>query len=108
MNSDRQNFYIARLLGDKDFIQKTKREGEGCFAFSWEVWVDEKGNEVADYSASLDACRQFELSIFGAELKRYRHALVDICQTPEDAITANAEQRCEAFLRVKGLWEEAK
>jgi len=75
----------------------------GAFYAYWQK-ENKVTEELPNYPVSLDACAEFEAELFGSELKQYIRWLVDIRQTPEDAITARPEQRCEAFLRVKGKW----
>lgn len=58
--------------------------------------------EIPNYPKSLDACAEFEGSNWQNH-KAYIRNLIDICQTPEDAITATARQRCLAYLKTKGL-----
>jgi len=56
-----------------------------------------------DYFGSLDAIHEAVQANWQHE-KAYIRQLIDICQTPEDAILATAEQRCEAFGKALNLW----
>ena len=56
---------------------------------------------LPNYPESLDACAGFEKTNWSNH-KAYLRNLIDICQTPEDAITANPLQRCLAYLKTKG------
>lgn len=57
---------------------------------------------LPNYPESLDACAEFEKTNW-AEHKAYLRNLIDLCQTPEDAITATPLQRCLAYLKTKGI-----
>ncbi len=59
-----------------------------------------------NYAESLDACAEFERTLTPRELAEYSYGLMDITRTTYEAITATAAQRCEAYLRMKGLWNE--
>ena len=61
---------------------------------------------VRCYAESLDACAGLEKTLELRELADYSYKLMDITNTTYEAITASASQRCEAYLRMKGLWNE--
>ena len=77
---------------------------------------DNKRLGVPDYYNDLNACAQFEATMTAAQRVEYGFELNNvICAhnaqpypTRFEYATAPAPQRCEAFLRVRGLWEEAK
>lgn len=82
-------------------------------------------HQLPNYPASLDACAEFEKTIQQAGLEdKYIYELLKVCFVQRGTITiedyengvgwdheewffATALQRCEAYLRVKGKWEEA-
>lgn len=66
-------------------------------------------NTIPDYLNDLNACAEFEKTLpddvrmsYGKQLQR-----VLLASAEENAwlISATARQRCEAFLRTKGLWD---
>jgi hypothetical protein len=70
---------------------------------------------IPDYVGDLNACAEFEATVqnivaYTAEL----HFVVTgysapyMCANPTKIVRATAPQRCEAFLRTLGLWEETK
>jgi hypothetical protein len=80
-----------------------------------------------DFPNDLDACAEMEKTLLNAERRVYiRHLneihplkpfkfidmelkdFVDVEMDIYMLVSATALQRCEAFLRVKGLWEEGK
>lgn len=68
---------------------------------------------VPEYTDDLNACREMESELQPGERSHYQHALDKVCATSKDPhcscwdfIHATAAQRCEAFLRVKGLWKD--
>lgn len=75
-----------------------------------EMWGDDSGRLIPtsmlpNYPFDLNACAEFETSMTPDEFNDYREILYEICGA-YSAIIATALQRCEAYLRVKGLWEE--
>lgn len=70
--------------------------------------------ETPNYAGSLDACQEFEIplqSLPGSEGFEYVEILARV--TGGDVgggiftVTAIARKRCEAFLRLKGQWDES-
>ena len=69
---------------------------------------------LPNYHSSLDACAEFEATLTTPFDKNCYAALVfdqlsEVDQTGEldfCMITATAPQRCEAYLKLKGLWKE--
>jgi len=77
-----------------------------------EMWGDDSGRLIPtsmlpNYPFDLNACAEFEAELFKCEIlwKKYRD-LIYAFETHNDTAFATALQRCEAYLRVKGLWEE--
>lgn len=63
-------------------------------------------DEPPCYNRSTAACLDFESALNPADSRRYWYTLVAICKPTNEFWNATARQRCEAFLRVKGLWRE--
>lgn len=70
-----------------------------------------------NYSESLDACREFESKLTGDDRSMYMDFIyLHIVRTNNEAVmgfenqwamfNAPPLQRCEAFLRMKGQWDE--
>ena len=72
--------------------------------------------QVPNYPADLNACAEIVAALDPSEKFRMTCEMLDILgirddQTPEpsevfDLMNATALQRCEAFLKTKGLWRE--
>lgn len=67
--------------------------------------------DMLDYHSSLDACAEFEATMDKQEQSDYICALGGLCQEPDlddwaGVCFATAPQRCEAYLKLKGLWKE--
>lgn len=63
--------------------------------------------QLPNFHASLDACAIFENSVIAGDLDmEYREALERECGQYAIIYRATAPQRCQAFLRVKGIWRE--
>jgi hypothetical protein len=80
----------------------------GGGAFGW-GWNQEAGAlELPNYHGSLDACAEMEATLTEDEWKDYCIPLGgrDTNWTgAKKLLSAKAPQRCEAFLRTKGLWK---
>lgn len=70
--------------------------------------------EPPDYCNSLDACREFEQEVETQDYIHQLHMIMPICKLTLAAdpslwilayLKTTPQQRCEAFLRVKGQWE---
>lgn len=69
-------------------------------------------HDVPNFEENLDACAAFEATLSVNEWTPYLDILYRIVQDPHICqtshaflyVTASARQRCEAFLRTKGLW----
>lgn len=67
-----------------------------------------------DYPNDLNACHEFEETVGGEDWNQYeRHLRAITLRDSQEGtgldrrlILAAARQRCEAFLRMKGLWKE--
>ena len=73
------------------------------------VW--KKTCEVVDPISDLNVLHDCELSLTPKEHALFRTTLRNVCSHPDDPLgtrslpSAGAEQRTEAILRVKNLWE---
>lgn len=100
MTTERIRIKVAEAMGWKHpeygYMQNAWRESNGSWHF---------GSNVLD---DLNACAEFEAELFKCEILwlRYR-GLIYAFETHNDTAFATALQRCEAYLRVKGLWEES-
>lgn len=63
---------------------------------------------IPDYPGDLNACHEMEKTLTGNEVTRYDNHLHAICGSLQKAIRATASQRCEAFLRAVGKWDDTK
>lgn len=117
MTDEQINIKIAELCG----YRKLKN--------SERVAINPRGDQVGwselheyvhcipNYAADLNACHEFEKTLIAGDFKqtfhatnRYVNELCKILQCLDTALFqfthATARQRCEAFLRVHGQWEE--
>lgn len=67
----------------------------------------ERTTYVPDYLNDLNAVREAWLTLTNGERFDFRVSLVDVLGSGDWYEGATAEQHCEAFLRVKGLWKES-
>lgn len=105
MTDEQINIKIAELCGWKPQTICTDMQGT--------PWPSEPPN----YAADLNACHEFEETLDYGQAELYDDELCDICAKTNELLdnpkpwrfavtTATASQRCEAFLRVHGQWEE--
>jgi hypothetical protein len=59
-----------------------------------------------DCHGSLDACAEFERTLDRIQRREYVRQLYHITENDFGAHCATAAQRCEAYLRMKELWNE--
>jgi len=79
----------------------------------WDTERDTRWFNLPDYPNDLNACAQFEATLKYEEQPVYllhlKRVLMRTSPTQSAAefeqTTATARQRCEAFLKVKGLWK---
>lgn len=113
MTPNEINEAIAKSLG-------VKTEKCSCGDFLRDTHTRQ---HIKDYYSSLDACAEFEASFstelssnyWTAEIGAYIEWLYEVCSghdfDPEEGIVyrylvlATAPQRCEAYLKMKGLWK---
>lgn len=63
-------------------------------------------NQIPDYLSDLNACHEMEKGMTSGQNQAYGLQLSRQCNRV-DIWHATAAQRCEAFLRTIGKWEEA-
>lgn len=124
MTPEAQRIAIAKALGAKwylfdsghTWISFRDLTEKPAFSGMWsavELPIDLAkimiGDSVPDYPNDLNACREMENVLGVLELNGqhgYRYALIDLVGS--EYWRASAAQRCEAFLRTKGIWKESQ
>jgi len=82
-----------------------------------EQWHDCDGeivHTIPNYPNDLNACHEMEKTLTNDQLSHYcLTVLPRVCDMTQPmngnitaAVTATAPQRCEAFLKTKGLWKD--
>lgn len=123
MNPQLQKTTIARACGWEWIIESTQGRYQGIRPentkryCNWHrpapaIDVDDARtwHWLPDYLNDLNPCAEMEKTLDAVQLEEYRRQLACFfTDHPDDgirfAIHATAAQRCEAFLKVKGLWE---
>lgn len=119
MINEQINERIALLCGWK----RSPLSGAWCHPDNWSialngaysVWVGR--DKLPNYAADLNACYEFEMGLDYEQAELYDDELCDVCAKTNKLLdnpkpwrfavtTANARQRCEAFLRVHNQWED--
>lgn len=107
MNAEQQRIAIAEELGWKQVVKV--EVGDEGYPEEFLRWVNSKGEMLSlpNYPKDLNACAEFEATMDpnGNEYTRFDNHLHKICGSVRKCIHATAAQRCEAFLRTKGLWK---
>ena len=115
MESKEINKLIAEACGWRlihgDFVSWGKvNERVGGKTIAWRnpqgVCYEPSWQHLPNYYASLDACAEFERTLDKIQRREYVRQLYHITENDFGAHCATPEQRCEAFLRIKGLWVE--
>lgn len=135
MKSERINIVIAEVSGAADKWTIVKRglfycpEAKGYTSDIEKAWilplVEAKKHEYIhgahddvtlfqapcpNYHGDLNSCAEFEKTLSDEDYSgKYIHHLDDIMRRDGNitrCVSATAPQRCEAFLRTLGLWEE--
>lgn len=104
MTPDEINKTIAVLLGYRLELRR--------YARGWWIAPNNYASmSPPDYYSSLDACAEFERSLTRSEMWDYQQSFCE-SNSEYDAdeyhvtlIKLTAPQRCEAYLKVKGLWK---
>ena len=63
--------------------------------------------DIPNYHGDLNACAEMEKVLTDDQHELYRIELFEICgDNSRKIVSATAPQRCEAFLRTIGKWQE--
>lgn len=117
MNKNKLRVKVAEACGWKPYHEKGGKLGEPEFySPTGEFSLLE---DVPNYPEDLNACAQFEAMLSDGECNKYIKALFNLIQGTEThwrdefvetpwitaffIATATTEQRCRAFLKVKGI-----
>lgn len=97
MTHEQQNITIATACGWTDCKLVGSDETQ------WTAVGDQPGSrhhiEIPNYYGDLNACAEMEKTLTPDEAWDY-------CDYLDRNVSATAPQRCEAFLRTKGLWRD--
>lgn len=111
MTPKKMRIVIAQAMGwkkvpDKYYTDKIafERDGQRCSSVDFY------------YTEDLNECRKLEMSFSEPDFSEYYDELVNVVQQSEEwasstlsarrmVARSTALQRCEAFLKTKGLWE---
>jgi len=109
MTNQQINECIAKLCGWTSKEETIERVSAGYdWTETYTTWSHPgRGRHLKppNYSGSLDCCREFEKFSSSDDWNAYFEQLIWVCERDEtEPMIALASQRCEAFLRVKGLW----
>jgi len=91
MTPEQQNIAIAEVMG---------WTRHGCY---WLKPGSRNTRRLPAYHSDLNACAEFEATLTGNEWDKYCDHFGGSLR---GCASATAPQRCEAFLRVKGLWRD--
>lgn len=109
MNPEAQRIAIAEACGN------IRTKHSEFTPEQWKQWYDalDKNEIIPDYLNDLNACHEMEKTLTEKEELFYLMKLsaamkenATIGWKAERTYRATAAQRCEAFLRSKGLWKE--
>ncbi len=108
MTPEEQNIAIAQSVGWKMKMSET-------FGELWlKPGAQEEGDtiytrdEIPNYYGDLNACHEMEKVLDKDQRYHYVTRLVESNKTGGGYIFVTAPQRCESFLKVKGLWKDSK
>jgi len=118
MNKDQQRIEIAELCGWR-FVLDEKTGSHAVYSPDSSIrmcWCRLETNisdlykwDLPNYHGDLNACAAFEATLNTVDAASYRKLIVDYGNRESDAAAlchATAPQRCEAFLRLKGKWND--
>jgi hypothetical protein len=111
MTTERQNQVIAEICGlHVEFHMTNPPRAIGVVKQIGELVFVEP---IPNYHGDLNACAEMEKTLDGntKEMNSMRYSYIfhvyTLCNDGREPIRATSAQRCEAFLRVHGKWEEA-
>lgn len=108
MSPEKQRIAIATACGwtaervNNGFWRATNQKS----GHASEMWLSERNvwsQGIPDYLNDLNACHEIEQVLNSEQSHEY---YVQLSMKVNRPFIATAPQRCEAFLRVMGLWEE--
>lgn len=106
MTPDQINAAIAQACGWKWHGEATYGGIERSGWWKGDVYSP---HGILNYHSDLNACAEMEAMLTEEQTPIYRQHLQEMfwfsLHSPTPAISATAPQRCEAFLRTKGLWK---
>jgi len=109
MTPEEQNIAIAEALGWTNVRMQYSGPDVGIVGRLEGQWA---GRPVPAYRSDLNACADFEATLTDHERhEMYPHVLQQVYvkdwNTKEtNPLYATAPQRCEAFLRTRGIWRD--
>lgn len=111
MKPERQNQVIAEICGYKPSHHSVICFGEPT---TWTQWTRPDLrlplDEAPNYHGDLNACHEMEKTLtggFSSKLGKYFFELNKIGDRDKiNPVFSTSAQRCEAFIRVHGKWEE--
>lgn len=94
----------------KEAIERKAKELESAQRLNYQVEVSEpeeydEWEDAPDYHGDLNAIAQAERTLREPEKRRYIERLAHSMPSTKYTVCATAPQRCEAFLKCKGLWK---
>jgi hypothetical protein len=106
MNEQEQNIAIAESMGwteieDCTCTPRCKRGKKPDDKYS--KW------HLPSYTTDLNACHEFEETLSDSEYEQYAERLIEcgeVLNNPRLTLSACAGDRCENYLKTKGLWKE--
>lgn len=106
MNPQKQRIAIATACGWQNVapvvVQNVKHQGDDRT-----VGISSDSGWIPDYLGDLNACHEMEAWLKNDDRHAFSCYASDLFEEHgSDAVHLTAAQRCEAFLRVMGLWEE--
>lgn len=119
MNKDLKNKTIAEACGWRDVKPNPFAPNPPLCGFNDSQGKTEAANNgspwgIPDYLGDLNACAEFEKTLTPKQSEEYVSIMDDVLGIPSAfygtarraylVMHANAQQRAECFLRVKGLW----
>lgn len=123
MTPERIRIKVAEAMGwtgpfvEREWLREYGPEGEDVWGKCVGTNPQWERDQVPNYPFDLNACAEFEKTLYPDRAEHYYNTLRAVITNNEYhgvmegyngwfMLHATALQRCEAYLRVKGLWEE--
>ena len=117
MSPEKQRIAIATACGWTDIRRQNLYRGDRDLYGTKLIGAEKHRNRLPDYLADLNACHEMEKRLDYEQCEAFSNTVADIVQAANREkdyafpwsfarIHATAAERCEAFLRVMGLWED--